>query len=318
MGGAIQYVYRDGSRLTPWMLYCVNRFSEAMYSAFGERILVTSGIRTYEEQKRIFLMRYVRHGDIRGRKVYDTRWWNGYLWYRIDPVGTVRQPRLSNHEIQGTTAAVDLRDTGKDAGISKFNNPRSNWARANAWRYGLSPEGYNFKEPWHFSIADIFRTPPATPAGGNSRPIPDTKEWDEMASKQEIKDALFEVLTQVDLGPGKRNHYDSLKFIADLAARSGATASEIAQAVASFPVPAQDENGHLIRDDSGNPVTYQLQGYLASTSARVGGQPAEVDTDALAKSLAPLITANLSALSDEDVARIASASADEQARRLGK
>lgn len=173
MGGAIQYVYRDGSRLTPWMLYCVNRFSEAMYSAFGERILVTSGIRTYEEQKRIFLMRYVRHGDIRGRKVYDTRWWNGYLWYRIDPVGTVRQPRLSNHEIQGTTAAVDLRDTGKDAGISKFNNPRSNWARANAWRYGLSPEGYNFKEPWHFSIADIFRTPPATPAGGNSRPVPE-------------------------------------------------------------------------------------------------------------------------------------------------
>ena len=162
------YVYRDGSRLTPWMLYCVDRFSQAMYNAFGERILVTSGIRTYEDQKRIFLKRYVRRADVRGRKVYDTRWWNGALWYRIDPVGTVRQPGLSNHEVQGSRAAVDLRDTGRDAGISKWGSARANWARANAHKYGLVPSGYGFSEAWHFDIPDIFRTPPAAPAGGSS------------------------------------------------------------------------------------------------------------------------------------------------------
>lgn len=51
-----------------------------------------------------------------------------------------------------------------------------------------------------------------------------------------------------------------------------------------------------------------------------GGTGVEIDEEEfaakLAPTLAPLITANLSALSDADVARIATASADEQAKRL--
>lgn len=71
-------------------------------------------------------------------------------------------------------------------------------------------------EPWH--VIDLDPWGPV-PAGS------DFEEWDDMASKQEVKDALFEVLTQVGLGPGNRNHYDSLKFIADLAAKAATTSA---------------------------------------------------------------------------------------------
>lgn len=165
------YVYRNGQRLTPWMAYCIDRFSDALHQKFGCRVVVTSGIRTYQEQVAIFLRRYVLAHEIRGRRVYDTRVWNGKRYYRIDATGTVRQPGYSNHEVQGQRGAADLRDTGKDAGIMSANNPRSNWARANAHKYGLVPEGYNFREPWHFAIDGIFRTPPAPPTnGGESKP----------------------------------------------------------------------------------------------------------------------------------------------------
>src|SRR5690606_28547918 len=48
----------------------------------------------------------------------------------------------------------------------------------------------------------------------------------------------------------------------------------------------------------------------------VNGATVDIDEASLAASLAPLLTANLGALSDADVQRIAEASADEQAKRL--
>lgn len=168
MGGTPAFVFRDGARLTPWMDYQIGRLSHDMYTAFGVRVVVTSGIRTYEEQKRIFLERYVLAGDVRGRRVYDTRWWNGRLWYRISDQGTVAQPSTSNHEIQGSTAAVDIRDTGSDSGITNKNSKRGRWIRANAWRYGLVAEGDGFGEGWHFKVLAIFTAVPSKPAGGGS------------------------------------------------------------------------------------------------------------------------------------------------------
>lgn len=161
------YVYRDGSRLTPYMLYQINRLDADFYKEFGEHILVTSGIRTAEEQERIFRMRYTLTPN--GRKVYDTRWWRGQLWYRIDPTGTVAQPRTSNHEIQGTKAAVDLRDTGKDAGVRTGYNRRANWLRQNAWRYGMVPSGYGFGEPWHYDFLNIFKAVPGSTSGSKEK-----------------------------------------------------------------------------------------------------------------------------------------------------
>lgn len=162
----VTYVYRDGQRLTPWMAWCIDRLSADMHSTFGVWVRVRSGIRTHEEQKRVFLERYVTAGNVRGRRVYDTRWWNGALWYRISSAGTVAVPGSSNHEIQGSKAAADLYDSGSDAGITVAGSRRANWLRANAGRYGLIASGYGFGEPWHYDIPNIFNATPGSPAGG--------------------------------------------------------------------------------------------------------------------------------------------------------
>ncbi|QMU97974.1 M15 family metallopeptidase [Microbacterium esteraromaticum] len=81
-------------------------------------------------------------------------------------------------------------------------------------------------------------------------------------------------------------------------------------------IQAQDENGRLLTKPDGTAVMWQAGGYLASINARVGGTVADIDEDAIAQHLAPLITANLSALSDTDVQRIAEAAADELKKRL--
>jgi hypothetical protein len=73
----VDYVYRDGSRLTPYMLYQIERLNSELRRLFGVGLIVTSGIRTYEEQVKIFLERYVVASQVRGRRVYDTRVWNG-------------------------------------------------------------------------------------------------------------------------------------------------------------------------------------------------------------------------------------------------
>ena len=166
MGGTPNFVFRDGSRLTPYMFYQIERLSADLNSIFGVRIIVSSGIRVPQEQIDIFLERYVTAGNVRGRRVYDTRVWNGVRYYRISSAGTVAVPGTSNHEIQGSKAAVDIRDTGGDAGITVASSRRGRWIRENAWRYGLIASGDGFGEGWHFDILNIWSAVP----GGSSTP----------------------------------------------------------------------------------------------------------------------------------------------------
>ena len=172
MGGSVTYVWRDGSRLTPWMLYIINLISAEMYARFRVRLLVSSGIRTNAEQRAIFFDRYVTAGNVRGRRVYDTRWWNGTRWYRISSAGTVAVPGTSNHEIQGNRAAVDIRDTGSDAGVTSRNSTRGRWIRQNAARFGLIASGDGFGEGWHFDIVNIFNAPPGPAPKPKPTPTP--------------------------------------------------------------------------------------------------------------------------------------------------
>ncbi len=166
------FVWRDGQRLTAWMFYVITLLDRDMLRLFGVHVIVTSAIRTYAEQERIFRERYVTAGNVNGRRVYDTRWWNGVLWYRISSAGTVAVPGTSNHEIQGNTAAVDLRDTGSDGGIATMGSYRSNWLRANAGAYGLIPSGFGFGEAWHYDIPNIWAVPP-TPKPPTPTPEPE-------------------------------------------------------------------------------------------------------------------------------------------------
>lgn len=177
----VTYVYRDGARLTPYMKYQIDRLDAAFYRRFKLHLIVSSGIRTHQEQIDIFLRRYTTNPG--GRRVYtrngrpDIRYWQGRKYYRIDPVGTVAVPGTSNHEVQGTTAAVDLRDTGKDPGVLTMGTERARWLKAEveSGKYDMDPEGYNFAEAWHFRVRNINKAVPGT-AGGGSRPVVTKKE----------------------------------------------------------------------------------------------------------------------------------------------
>lgn len=163
MGGTVAWVYRNGQRLTPWMLYILLLLDAEAFKLFGVRILVSSGIRTYSDQVAIFLARYVTAGNVNGRRVYDTRVWNGVRYYRISSAGTVAVPGTSNHEVQGTRGAWDLRDTGNDAGITVASSKRGKWFRQRAAWFGIVVSGDGFGEGWHSDVLGIFRTPPAPP-----------------------------------------------------------------------------------------------------------------------------------------------------------
>lgn len=169
---ATTYVWRDGARLTPWMLYVITMLDADLSRAFGVHVIVTSAIRTYAEQEAIFRARYVTAGNVNGRRVYDTRVWKGVRWYRISSAGTVAVPGSSNHEIQGDKAAVDIRDTGSDAGITVASSKRGRWIREWCRSKGLLiASGDGFGEGWHFDVPGIFRTPPSNGGGSTSKEI---------------------------------------------------------------------------------------------------------------------------------------------------
>lgn len=154
------YVTRDGQRLTPWMLRCVNLAATAFRAEFGLDLIVTSGLRTNAEQRSIFLDRY-RERSAGAGPYGDVRWWEGRRYVRVSPDGTVAAPGTSNHELQDNRAAVDLRDNGAHAGVTVAGSRRAAWLRKHAHTFGLDPAGYGFGEPWHYEIPDALRTPPA-------------------------------------------------------------------------------------------------------------------------------------------------------------
>lgn len=181
------YVWRDGQRLTAWMFYVITLLDADVFRLFSVHVIVSSAIRTYAEQEAIFRSRYVTAGYVNGRYVYDTRWWNGYLWYRVSSAGTVAAPGSSNHEIQGTTAAVDLRDTGSDGGLATWGSARSNWLRANAGAYGMVASGFGFGEAWHYDVLNIWAVPPTPePPAPIPEPVPEPTLEDLMALKSAV------------------------------------------------------------------------------------------------------------------------------------
>lgn len=164
------FVFRNGSRLTPYMFYQIERLNFDLKRLFGVEVIVTSGIRLHQEQIDIFLERYVTAGNINGRRVYDTRVWRGVRYYRISSAGTVAVPGYSNHEIQGNRGAVDLRDTGSNAGITVANSTRGRWFRQNCHNYDMVMTGDSFGEGWHSDMLNIFAAVPS--GGGGSKPTP--------------------------------------------------------------------------------------------------------------------------------------------------
>jgi len=145
------FVTRDGQRVAEAVARDHDRFDAGFRAATGCDLIVNSGTRTTEEQEAIFRDRYRIASEVKGRRVYDIRVWNGVRWYRISPAGTVAVPRTSNHEENGPIGprALDYRDSGTDAGVTRAGTPRANWLREHAHEYNFNPIGYTFGEPWH-------------------------------------------------------------------------------------------------------------------------------------------------------------------------
>jgi hypothetical protein len=172
-----KYVRVNGQQLAPAVARDVARMSLALQREFDEELLVSSGRRSSATQKKIFLERY--RPQLRGSGPFgDVRFWNRVRYVRVKAGGTVAQPGTSRHE---SDRAVDVRDSGRDAGVTRRNNPRSNWLRKNARRFGFEPIGYTFGEPWHL---DYRRDPWARPkTRPKARPRPVSPDGDAPARK---------------------------------------------------------------------------------------------------------------------------------------
>lgn len=167
------YTSRNGQRVGEGLAYWFDRMNAAFHAAFGLWLIVTSGTRTRQEQRDIFFSRYVRAGDVRGRRVYDTRWFEGALWYRISSAGTVAQPGTSNHEEGGPNGArsIDIADSGGDPGVTRAGTTRDRWMVEHAHEFEFTNEGNNFGERWHKTLragVDPMNAPGQQAGGGGN------------------------------------------------------------------------------------------------------------------------------------------------------
>lgn len=171
---ALDYTTVDGWPVAPNTADAfLTRLKPAFERAFpGVTLHVYSGYRSYEGQVEIFTSRY-RRGAY--SPYGDYRTWDGSTWGRVSGEGTVAAPGTSNHQ---SGHALDIRDSGSDAGVTTAGNARANWIRANAAAYGFSPIGYTFGEPWHIElVGDPWAGETTTGAGGTAAPTENEEEW---------------------------------------------------------------------------------------------------------------------------------------------
>lgn len=127
-GDVANYIMRQGVKVAPGTYAAYEKMRAAFKKATGYDLLITSGYRTYAEQK----------------DLYDR--WTGKKQPPFS-APSVAKPGTSRHE---NGRALDLRDSGASAGVTVAGNARSNWMRQNAHTFGFIANGYSFGEPWHF------------------------------------------------------------------------------------------------------------------------------------------------------------------------
>nr|WP_274637078.1 D-alanyl-D-alanine carboxypeptidase family protein [Microbacterium bovistercoris] len=127
-----QYTTINGQRVEKTVAAAFGRMRAAFKKQFGLDLLVSSGTRTRVEQTKL------------------------YAAWKAGTGNLAAAPGKSNHEEDGPRGprALDLRDSGKDNGVTVAGTGRSNWLRKNASRYGFDPAGFGFNpvEAWHFEF----------------------------------------------------------------------------------------------------------------------------------------------------------------------
>lgn len=228
MGGTTNLVRVDGWPCAPSTAAAFYRLKEAFDACqFKDNTgaLVTlhvfSGYRSYDEQRAIFLARY--EPQAYGTGPYnDVRWWNGVRYVRTSGEGTVAVPGTSNH---GDGKALDIYDSGADAGVTRYGNARSAWVRDNCSRFGFYADGYhNFKEPWHikYTAGDPWVVP-AAPASI------DTEEVDDMSAEAERK--INELHAALMPGQAGVRHDGAVFALIQQAAANGAILQDLYRAL---------------------------------------------------------------------------------------
>jgi hypothetical protein len=182
---AYTYTRIDGQRVEAAVSRAYVRLEQAFRQRFGLDLKISSGTRTRQEQINIFTDRYRVQASGNG-PFGDVRWWNGQRWVRHSGIGTVAQPGTSNHEEYGPRGprALDIYDSGRDAGVTRYNNERSRWIKDNAHRFGFDPAGYDhFNEPWHIEYTGGLGGSPASTGTPTEVDVVTSSEMDQIADR---------------------------------------------------------------------------------------------------------------------------------------
>ncbi|MBN9210503.1 MAG: hypothetical protein BGO45_04590 [Microbacterium sp. 71-36] len=163
------------------------RFSDDLVAAGLPPITVVSGDREPAEQVDLFVTRFLQQATGSG-PFGDVRWWDGSAWgygggtrwVRWSSAGTVAVPGTGNHEKRRSDDLAWPYNAVTTAHLR---------AREIAARHNITCDGLGFGEPWHWTFWGALGVIGSPASTGNATPIP--KEWDEMASEQQIEDAAY-------------------------------------------------------------------------------------------------------------------------------
>lgn len=138
-----KYTRIDGQRVETHVAAAFGKLAAAFKRKFGLTLHVTSGTRTRAEQAKL------------------------YKAWKAGTGNLAAAPGYSNHEADGPRGprALDIHDSGKDAGVTVIGTERANWIKAHAHRYGFDPAGYTFdpQEAWHIEYTGRFASTPSAP-----------------------------------------------------------------------------------------------------------------------------------------------------------
>jgi len=128
---AFTYTTINGERVETSVARAFAALAVEFRRVWGLDLYVSSGTRTTAEQQYLY---------------------NGWI-NRLPGFNLAAKPGTSNHEENGPRGprALDVRDSGGDAGVTVIGSRRSIWLRDNCGRFGFVNAGYNFspKEAWH-------------------------------------------------------------------------------------------------------------------------------------------------------------------------
>lgn len=294
----------------------------AFQAHFGRPLTITDGYRPYAEQERIFRQRYTT-SYARSAKI-DHRTWQGMSWWRLRGYASASTPGQSNH---GWGQAIDF-GSGVNASLT---SPEHRWMLANAPRFGWTHPAWArrspYLEPWHWEGVPVagYASNPVGGIGGalpnlNLTPIAGIPEDDMPTMNEFLNTPAFDggpTISQVLLG--MHNVYQGLYSGGPSVAQPapGSLVDRVVQAPREAWWTTTVE-----RDGQQVPVIQELAdakslGQVVLTLSQALTQRGTVDVDekALAAALAPLLRANVTAVSDADLQRIAQAAADETDRR---